>query len=374
MQLYHRGDSGHVVAHVRSVLAALGLPVGPEAGVAVTDFDLALDKAVRTFQQQRGLSVDGIVGPDTLRALDEARRRLGDRLLYFSPSRPFVGDDVAELQTRLLNMGFDAGRCDGIFGRRTESALREFQRNRGLAADGRCGPATLRELHRLARVVVGGRPHELRETEELRRRGQGESVLTVAIDAGHGGSDAGWAVLGLCERDIVAEIAARLEGRLLATGLSAFLTHAHNESPDERERARRANELGADVMISLHVDAAPSPRCQGVATFHFGSPRAVSVIGAKFAELVQREIVSRTDLVDLRTHPRTWELLRRTQMPTVRVELGYLTNPQDAACLAAPEFRDTVAEALLAAVQRLFLPPELDPPTGQLRLPAVSLH
>jgi len=61
-------------------------------------------------------------------------------------------------------------------------------------------------------------------------------------------------------------------------------------------------------------------------------------------------------------------------MPTVRVELGYLTNPQDAACLAAPEFRDTVAEALLAAVQRLFLPPELDLPTGQLRLPAVSLH
>jgi len=374
VQVYRRGDTGHVVAHVRSVLGSLALPVGPEEGVSATDFDATLDKAVRAFQQQRGLSVDGIVGPDTLRALDEARRSLGDRLLYFSPSRPFVGDDVAELQTRLLNMGFDAGRCDGIFGRRTESALGEFQRNRRLAVDGRCGPATLRELHRLARVVVGGRPHELRETEELRRRGQGDSELTVAIDAGHGGRDEGWTALGLCERDIVAEIAARLEGRLLATGLSGFLIHSHNESPDERERARRANELGADLMISLHVDGAPSPRCQGVATFHFGSPRNASVIGSKLAELVQREMVSRTDLVDLRTHPRTWDLLRRTQMPTVRVELGSLTNPQDAACLAAPEFRDTVAEALLAAVQRLFLPPELDLPTGQLRLPAVSLH
>jgi N-acetylmuramoyl-L-alanine amidase len=59
-------------------------------------------------------------------------------------------------------------------------------------------------------------------------------------------------------------------------------------------------------------------------------------------------------------------------MPTVRLELGYLTNPGDAARLAAAEFRDTVAEAVLAAVQRLYLPPELDQPTGVLRLPALA--
>ena len=92
-------------------------------------------------------------------------------------------------------------------------------------------------------------------------------------------------------------------------------------------------------------------------------------MGEEFAGLVQREIVARTDLVDCRTHGKTWDVLRRTRMPAVRVELGYLTNPGDAARLADPAFRDTVAEAVTVAVQRLYLPPDDDHPTGVLRLP-----
>ena len=55
-------------------------------------------------------------------------------------------------------------------------------------------------------------------------------------------------------------------------------------------------------------------------------------------------------------------------MPAVRIELGYLTNPGDAARLADPGFRDVVAEGVVAAVQRLFLPPEEDLPTGAFRI------
>jgi N-acetylmuramoyl-L-alanine amidase len=55
-------------------------------------------------------------------------------------------------------------------------------------------------------------------------------------------------------------------------------------------------------------------------------------------------------------------------MPAVRIELGYLTNADDARRLADGSFRDTVAEAIVVAVQRLYLPTELDSPTGVLRL------
>jgi N-acetylmuramoyl-L-alanine amidase len=55
-------------------------------------------------------------------------------------------------------------------------------------------------------------------------------------------------------------------------------------------------------------------------------------------------------------------------MPAVEVDAGYLTNPHDAARLGEPEFRDTIAEGVLAAVQRLYLPAHEDPGTGQLRL------
>jgi N-acetylmuramoyl-L-alanine amidase len=56
----------------------------------------------------------------------------------------------------------------------------------------------------------------------------------------------------------------------------------------------------------------------------------------------------------------------------VRLELGHLSAAGDAARLADPAFRDTVAEAVLVAVQRLYLPPDLDPPTGVLRLPDLA--
>jgi N-acetylmuramoyl-L-alanine amidase len=59
-------------------------------------------------------------------------------------------------------------------------------------------------------------------------------------------------------------------------------------------------------------------------------------------------------------------------MPAVQIELGYLSNPTDATRLGSAEFRDAVAEAILAALTRLYLPAHLDQPTGQLRVTELS--
>ncbi len=169
MRPIRRGDTGLTVADVRSVLAGLSLL---ERGRGDDDtFDAECERALRDFQQRRGLVVDGLVGPDTFRALTAARWRLGDRVLFPSLSAPLVGDDVAVLQHRLLELGYDAGQPDGIFGVRTERALFSFQRETGVSLDGTCGPATLRALHRLGRKVVGGRPQFLRESDVLHHRG-----------------------------------------------------------------------------------------------------------------------------------------------------------------------------------------------------------
>jgi N-acetylmuramoyl-L-alanine amidase len=300
------------------------------------------------------------VGPETYRALDEARWRLGDRLLSHAVRHPFVGDDVAELQRRLLDMGFDPGRCDGIFGWRTDAALREFQRNVGLLPDGTCGPATLAALTRLARTVVGGRPDLIREAELLHRAGPTLGGKVIVLDPGHGGAESGSAVDSLTEAEIVLDIAQRIEGRLAAGGMRVFLTRGADGNPTDAERADFANTVGADLFLSLHVDQAPGQQdASGVTTYYYGgnllgSTGIGSPVGERFAELVQGEVVGRTELLDCRSHGRTWELLRRTRMPAVRLELGYLTCPRDAARLATPSFRDTVAEAVHAAVTRLY--------------------
>ena len=374
MQIYRRGDSGAVVTEIRDKLVRLGLLAAEAAPNDV--FDDATDRAIRAFQQDRGLRVDGVVGPETYRALDEAHWRLGDRLLSFTVNHPYVGDDVAMLQQRLLDMGFDPGRCDGIFGHQTEAALREFQRNVGLAPDGTVGPSTLKALERLRRTVTGGSPSERREEEQLRRGSGALSGRVVALDPGHGGDDLGGFGNDLAEAEVAFDLATRIEGRLGALGVITYLTRGHDNCKDDRERATLANETGADLLISLHLDAAQSDAPSGVATYFYGATlpdRVVrSAVGERLATLVQREIVARTDLVDCRTHPKSWTLLRLTRMPAIRVDVGYLTNRGDAARLASAEFRDAVAEAVVAAVQRLYLPDDRDIPTGQFRMPALT--
>jgi N-acetylmuramoyl-L-alanine amidase len=367
MRLLRRGDRGPAVAEVRAMLRGLGLL--PAAGPGDDEYDAATERAVRAFQQARGLAADGIVGVETYRTLEEARWQLGDRTLYRQVGHPFVGDDVVALQTWLRERGFDVGRSDGIFGPRTEAALVEFQRNVGLKPDGIFGPLTQRAIDRLRRAVGGGRADHMREHEALFRSGPALTGKTVIVDPGHGGGDRGVSGHGLDEADVVYDIAARLEGRLAAAGAVPFLTRSADGELSVADRANFANSAEADLFVSVHVDGAPSAGPHGVATYYFGNPRAgYSATGARLADLVQREVVARTDLLDCRTHPHSWELLRLTRMPAVEVAVGYLTNPQDAARLREPEFRDTVAEALLAAVQRLYLPPSEDPGTGQLRL------
>ena len=83
---------------------------------------------------------------------------------------------------------------------------------------------------------------------------------------------------------------------------------------------------------------------------------------------MRREVVARTGLVDCQSHARTWDLLRRTSMPAVRLDVGYLTNPGDAGLLADPAFRDTVADAVVVAIQRLYLGEQDMSMTGVLHL------
>ena len=82
MQLLRRGVSGSAVAEVRWILATAGLLANTDPDTQDV-FDESAELAIRHFQQRRGLSVDGIVGPETYAALNSARWRLGDRQSRF---------------------------------------------------------------------------------------------------------------------------------------------------------------------------------------------------------------------------------------------------------------------------------------------------
>lgn len=375
MRTIRQGDTGPAVAEIRRILVTLDLLAGSPDDAGDT-FDDGTVRAVRAFQQSRGLTAHGRVTEETWQALDAARWRLGSRTLFHSVPNLLVGEDVRALQERLLEMGYDVGRADAIYGARTARAVAQFQREVGLAPDGSCGPQTLLALRRLGRKVVGGRPQWLRESDRLFRAGPALVGKRVVIDPGHGGTDPGVMVTEPAdprarwvEADLVWDLASRLEGRLAAAGVRVHLTrgpHLATPMPD-RARAELANELGADLFVSMHLDGHPNPVADGVATYHYGTANGVtSTVGERLAGLVQREIVARTGMRSCGTHAKSWDLLRLTRMPAVRVDVGYLTSPADRERLTTGRFRDTVADAVLAAVQRMYYPLEADVPTGSI--------
>jgi N-acetylmuramoyl-L-alanine amidase len=374
---YRRGDSGPAVAAIRERLARLGLiDAGAIPAQGEPVFDEAVETAVRHFQQTRRTTVDGMVTPGTMRLLEEASWRLGDRDLAPAAEPPF-GDDVAELQRSLLTLGFDCGRVNGAYDPTTVGAVREFQRNVGLPATGVTDLLTVQALNRLnRRMAHGGLLHAMRESEAIESAGPALPGKTLVLDPGHGGPDTGVSAGGLIEAEVVFDIADRVKTRLEKLSVTTYMSHGPGGSPDDRRRAEKANELGADLLISLHCDAHSNPAASGVAAFYYGNDRFghSSPTGERFAGLVQREITARTGLANLGTHGMTWDVLRYTQMPAVRIELGYLTSPHDAGLLASQRFLESCADAIVVAVQRLYLPPESDAPTGVLRLAELRAH
>ena len=150
MRLYRQGDDGEAVRDIQDRLTALGFDSGADFAGAFGD---GTRQAVSAFQAKRGLWVDGIVGPDTWRALVSAGYKLGSRILYHRIPM-MSGDDVADLQRRLNSLGFDCGNVDSVFGPDTLRGLLAFQSNRGLAEDGLAGADVVAELTLMARATA----------------------------------------------------------------------------------------------------------------------------------------------------------------------------------------------------------------------------
>lgn len=341
-RLIREGDRSPEVADIQVRLRSLGIQVDDEPGV----FGTGTVDAVRGFQQRRDLLVDGIVGPQTWRELVGASWHLGDRNLYLG-NPPMRGDDVATLQAKLNALGFDVGRDDGIFGPRTMDAVRAFQREYGVAEDGIFGPASLAALRGL-RIERAGTAASLREQLRARRRA-GLEAAVIVLDPGHGGDDPGAGGTSVSETDLCWDLSRRIAARLSAAGADVHLTRTADEGPDGSERARRANKTDADLFVSVHLNAHTEASAGGASTYYFSGSRA----GEELAEMIQQRLL-KLGLRDCRSHARSYSVLKETRMPAVLVEPVFISNPDEAARIQAPEFRDDVADAIVAAINDYF--------------------
>lgn len=341
------GAIGPEVEDVQRRLADLGFASPGDLGV----FDEATRRAVRAFQQRRGLPADGVVGPDTWASLVGASYRLGDRILY--PRQPMLhGDDVRDLQRRISRLGFDAGYDDGLYGQQTADAVRDFQLNVGLTVDGMAGPTTVHALRRLARQHQQDPAYVARERQQLRH--EARTSLTgarIMLDAAGSVAEPGpMAPDGTPEHVVTWTIASMTEGRLAALGANVVLSRGPTTAPSPSARAAQANAEDVEVILSVRCNHHPSPAAHGVAGYHFGTERYVSERGRRLAELAVEHVVTTTGSPDCRTHPSTMSLLRESRAPAVTVEVGFLTHPVEGSALTDPGHQRAIATALVQAL------------------------
>ena len=134
------GSTGEAVRELQIALQETGNDPGPIEAV----FGSQTEAAVKAFQAERGITVDGIVGPITWRNIDEFAEFDEPVLREGSTGLP-----VRRVQSRLTAAGFDTGGVDGVFGPHTESGVRALQQATGVTVDGIVGPQTWQQIDAL---------------------------------------------------------------------------------------------------------------------------------------------------------------------------------------------------------------------------------
>lgn len=260
-------------------------------------FDDVTRESVIAFQRAKGLDADGIVGPDTWRSLYEAGYRLGDRILFMR--RPMIrGEDVAELQARLNSLGFDSGKVDGIFGTNTERAVVEFQSNRHLAEDGKVGPEVVTEIGLVTRGEMKGGRHAIREREWLRRLPKTVAGARIYLDAD---------CRDAREAREAWEAATAAALSIQEAGGLPMMSRSQDTQFPERVRARKANRLGADVIIAFRISQDDEDH-----VFYFASEHSSSAAGEQLARAI-------ADTAGGKTEGRANAMLKETRAPAAVV-------------------------------------------------------
>jgi len=188
----------------------------------------------------------------------------------------------------------------------------------------------------------------------------------VVIDPGHGGPDPG-AVgpRGELEKDVVLAISTYLAEYLRAAGAHPVLTRSKDEDlsglppdvPDTKaidlkRRVEIARQVRGEVFLCIHANATSSPIWHGAQTFYRPAQHADS---ARLARCIQTQLIEITRRTDRTALPGEKQyVLDNAPMPAVTVEVGFMSNPTEAALLSDPDYQRLVAWAIFLGTARFF--------------------
>lgn len=179
---------------------------------------------------------------------------------------------------------------------------------------------------------------------ELPRSPNGRIV--VAIDPGHGGHDPGAiGIGGLQEKEIVLDISYQVAQILEQQGVQAILTRQDDQEIDLEPRVSLAERVNATLFVSIHANSIDMsrPDVNGIETYYYDN-------GEDLARTIHNSILQMTGALDRRVRRARFYVLRKTSMPSVLVEVGFVTGAEDAARLSDPAYRTQMATSIARGI------------------------
>ncbi|SCM80405.1 Germination-specific N-acetylmuramoyl-L-alanine amidase CwlD [uncultured Sporomusa sp.] len=179
----------------------------------------------------------------------------------------------------------------------------------------------------------------------------------IVVDPGHGGSNPGAVANNTRESDNNLAVSKKLRDKLTSAGAKVVMTRetdrtvAAEGSSLGQELAARVNIAEAnkaDIFVSVHSNSNPNPAIYGAMTFY---PSGKS---SQLALKVQNGIVKATGAVDKGTSPATFHVLRNTSMPSILVEMGFVTNAGEARKLQEDSYRNKMAQGIFDGIVSYF--------------------
>lgn len=204
------------------------------------------------------------------------------------------------------------------------------------------------------------------------RKTSGSKIKTICLDAGHGGRDTGNIHGGAQEKKYTLLLAQELRGQLTRAGFNVVLTRTADSSVELPARAAIANQRGADLLVSLHLNATPSSRntVKGIETYCFTPAGASSSnAGGRGAEArpsrgnrndeknvllayqLQRALAKNLSAEDRGVKRARFQVLRDAEMPAVLIEAGFLSHPTEGRKLIDPAYRRQMAKAIVGGIE-----------------------
>lgn len=170
--------------------------------------------------------------------------------------------------------------------------------------------------------------------------------ILVVVDPGHGGKDSGAiGIDGLKEKDIILPISQEVAAILEQQGVKAILTRNSDYFVDLAPRVALAERVNAHLFVSIHANSINLSRqdISGLETYYYSSGQAL-------AQTIHNSILNNVDIDNRGVRRARFFVLRKSSMPAVLVEVGFVTGREDAAKLSDPSYRSKMAQAIAGGI------------------------